>query len=54
MNYREDERDTNFQWVYLACGPVLNLTGLCVAAKEISNHARKACASGIGEIGACC
>ena len=49
---RGKERNTNFQWVYLACGPVLNLTGLCVAAKEISNHARKACASGIGEIGA--
>ena len=38
-------RNTYFQCVYCACGPVLKFTGLCAALNEMSNQARKACTS---------
>ena len=45
---KERARDTDFQWVYWAWGPVENLTFLWVHSKEMSNQAKKAWISNQG------
>ena len=40
--HQNDEVSTHFQCVYFACGPVENLTFVCVQSNRMSNHARKA------------